>query len=131
MTGMASVLAFLYPAAVPAVDYLVRVSGADDHIAFWNPALGAQPSEGALATTQASAPYLTYISAPAVLQRKRDAAAADLDSDATAEGRKIRAVLLVALDEINILRSAAGLSARTANQLRNAVKNKITSGDAD
>ena len=42
-----------------------------------------------------------------------------------------RAMLLVLLDEINLLRTKAGLPLRTAQQFRQAMRNKITSGDAD
>ena len=43
----------------------------------------------------------------------------------------IRAVALVALDEINLLRAQAGLQDRTFTQMRNAIKGKINSGVVD
>lgn len=43
----------------------------------------------------------------------------------------IRALALVVLDEINTLRAQHALAPRTANQLRNAIKARITAGDAD
>lgn len=43
----------------------------------------------------------------------------------------LRALALVVLDEINTLRAEHSLAARTPTQLRNAIKAKITSGDAD
>ncbi len=70
MVGIASVLAYLYPSAVPLADYVVTHAAGADHITQWNTGtLGAQPDEASLATTQASAPYLTYISAPEVAKR--------------------------------------------------------------
>lgn len=41
--------------------------------------------------------------------------------------RAYRALVLVTLSEINILRAAAGLSARTADQVKTAIKNEIAS----
>jgi hypothetical protein len=43
----------------------------------------------------------------------------------------VRALAAVILDEINILRNAAGLGSRTLNQLRNAIQNKVDSGAVD
>ena len=43
----------------------------------------------------------------------------------------IRALAFVVMDEINILRAQHSLADRTPAQLRNAIKAKITSGDAD
>ena len=43
----------------------------------------------------------------------------------------IKALALTALDEINILRSQAGLQPRTKTQLYNAIKAKIDAGNAD
>lgn len=39
----------------------------------------------------------------------------------------LRAFVLVTLDEVNILRAAAGLGARTTLQLRTAIRNKLGS----
>ncbi len=43
----------------------------------------------------------------------------------------LRALMLVVLDEINALRANAGLTARTMNQLKTAIVNKINAGSAD
>jgi hypothetical protein len=43
----------------------------------------------------------------------------------TSEKRIIKAFALVVLDEINLLRTEAGLTARTTEQLRQAIKNKL------
>lgn len=48
--------------------------------------------------------------------------------DVTALGRIVRALALVTLDEINILRQLHGLAPRTAAQLRTAIETKV---DAD
>lgn len=43
----------------------------------------------------------------------------------------VRAVMLVLLDEVNLLRTAAGLTPRTAAQMKTAINTKITNGSAD
>ena len=43
----------------------------------------------------------------------------------------IRALALVVLDEINLLRDEHALANRTAAQLRTAIKTKIAAGEAD
>ena len=43
----------------------------------------------------------------------------------------LRAVVLVLLDEINVLRQRAGLAPRTVEQVRNALTQKLVSGEAD
>ena len=43
----------------------------------------------------------------------------------------LRALVLVMVDEINILRAEHSLADRTAVQVRTAIKNKLNSGDAD
>jgi hypothetical protein len=60
----------------------------------------------------------------------RTEAVANLANTA-ASFKLIRSLMLVTLDEINILRSAASLTPRTINQLRNAIINKLNVGDAD
>lgn len=63
-----------------------------------------------------------------LLTQQRTQAVSDLSS---ANQKLIRALMLAVLDEINTLRTAAGLSARTATQVRTAIINKINSGAAD
>jgi len=46
-------------------------------------------------------------------------------------GQLLRALALVVLDEVNILRSQHALAPRTANQIKTAIQNKITNKDAD
>lgn len=136
MVGIAAVVSFLYPTAQFPVDCVVALAAGAESIVSWNVAkLGAQPSEVSLAGTQASQPYLDYIAAPAVLQRSKDAARAQaiLNYANGPEGMRVllRAVALVVLDEINILRSAASLAPRTAGQIKTAITNKINAGTAD
>ena len=52
-------------------------------------------------------------------------------STSTNEGRLIKAVLLVILDEVNILRNYHGASTRTLSQLMKAIERKIDNGDVD
>ncbi len=49
------------------------------------------------------------------------------------QGKYNRALLEIFLSEFNIIRThaALGLAPRTANQLKNAIRNKIDSGDVD
>lgn len=49
----------------------------------------------------------------------------------TPNGKIVKALALVVLDEINALRSQHGLANRTAGQLLNAVNNKVDNGDTD
>lgn len=57
--------------------------------------------------------------------------ASEIIDGSTVEGANIRALALVMLDEINVLRSRASLPARTKAQLVTAMKNKLSSGAAD
>lgn len=57
----------------------------------------------------------------AALEAARDATAGELD----ATEALLRAFALVVLDEINVLRAQHGLAARTAAQLKTAVRNKL------
>lgn len=57
----------------------------------------------------------------ALVSAARDAVTAQLDAT---EG-VLRAFMLVVLDEVNILRTQAGLATRTVNQLRTAIRNKL------
>jgi hypothetical protein len=54
-----------------------------------------------------------------------------LSNDIGANPKFVRAVLLVLLDEINVLRTALSLAQRTVAQAKTAVQNKINSGSAD
>ena len=54
-----------------------------------------------------------------------------LDKQSSETEGLIRALALVVLDEINTLRGQHALAPRTAQQLRDAIKNKLTAGDAD
>jgi len=63
--------------------------------------------------------------------RTRASAEASLTRSDDGLGMITRALALVVLDEVNILRSQHALAPRTAAQLKGAIKNKITSKDAD
>lgn len=69
MVDVARVLAFQFPAAVSLVDYVVADDGTGPRLVSWNPALGTQPSPSDLATIEASAPYLAWITPAAALAR--------------------------------------------------------------
>ena len=60
--------------------------------------------------------------------RMRAAAALERDGDAA---QLTRAIMLAILAEINLLRAAVRLPARTAAQLKAAVRNRILNGDVD
>jgi hypothetical protein len=64
---------------------------------------------------------------------RRRSGAKDLLGAAVADGQLIRAVVLVILDEINVIRTNALLSLvpRTATQVRTAIANKLDAGSAD
>lgn len=156
MVGIASVILFLHPAAVPLVDFVVSSDTTAEHLTFWNTAgLGPQPSEATLAATQASPAYQTYISQAAVDQRARDDAASAFATSPTAIGKSDRAAASLIVDEINILRqrdrdrsddvaaatsladlkirwaARTALTDRTLAQAKTAWQNKISSGVAD
>ena len=59
----------------------------------------------------------------AELEASRDAAAAQLDQTEDV----LRAFMLLVIDELNILRANDGLNARTAAQLKTAIRNKLGS----
>ena len=61
----------------------------------------------------------------------RARAKAALDRASSEQEGLLRAALLVVLDELNSLRAQHSLPARTPEQLRTAIKNKLTAGDAD
>jgi len=48
MVNLPAALAYLYPSAIPLVDYGVQDDGQGPYIAFWSAALGAQPTAAQL-----------------------------------------------------------------------------------
>lgn len=83
-----------------------------------------------LKAAEAAALQSEWDAAPAVMAAERQAtgrnsAKQGLDSPA------IKAVLLVILDEINALRTAAKLTNRTVAQMRQAIIDKIDAGSID
>lgn len=59
----------------------------------------------------------------AMLEAARDQVATQLDQ----QENIIRAFMLIVLDEVNLLRTQHGLSERTVQQLRNAIRDKLGS----
>ncbi len=152
------VIEFAFPNAIPYIDYKAvnHQDGNGDVLDFWNTTkLGAKPSQSALENIEASAPYITFISAPAVLQRFRDSAALAVNSDTAALYKALRAAAAVLVDEINVIRqwemsfktevaaasSLADLKTRVATlpalpdrtlaQAKTAIQAKITAGLVD
>lgn len=68
-----------------------------------------------------------------ILSAQRTGAVNELTNDPTANAKFIRAVFLVELDEINLIRSllVPSQTPRTVAQFKTAVQNKINSGSAD
>lgn len=152
---VATVLAYLYPAADPRTDYRVVADGSGERIQQWNPALGPQPTPAELGTAEASAGFQAYIAPSAIAQRFRVLAASGLDADATPPYKILRGTAAVLVDEINLLRewivafkaataaatSLANLQTRvaalpdlpdrTVAQAKTAIQNKITAGAVD
>lgn len=83
-----------------------------------------------LEVDQAAFDIATVVSDPAPL---RTQAISELLTDGSPNAKFIRAVLLVILDEINVIRALlpGPPSPRTVTQLKNAVQAKITSGASD
>src|SRR3954469_10785963 len=73
------------------------------------------------------------LDAAAIQADQRVGAVTQMNADASANSKFIRAVLLVILDEVNVIRGnfAPALAARTPAQLKTAIQNKINSGAAD
>lgn len=67
------------------------------------------------------------------LAAERLGAFANLVNGTDPNNKLMRAILLVILDEINVIRGllAPSQSARTVVQMKNAIQNKLTSGTAD
>lgn len=110
------------------------VNTPDFDVADWiiNPDLSAvrgQPSKYWVITgdsvtlmDQAARDVVDAAEAAAILAANRAAEKARYDNE-----RLIRAVVLVKLDEINAVRAASALPARTAAQLKTAIESKIDS----
>jgi hypothetical protein len=73
-------------------------------------------------------PPLTPTEITAVL---RSAAIRIISTEADGQAKVLRAVLLVIMDELNILRNLHSLPPRIATQIKTAVQQKINSGDSD
>lgn len=77
------------------------------------------------------APALPGLTPTQVNDALRSWALTDLLTSKDSKAVLMRAILLVVLDEVNVIRTQLGLQARTAAQFRTAVQNKINSGAAD
>lgn len=124
MVTLAQAIEYLFPNAKPLVDYTVEDKGEGPYIKQWNAAIGTQP-------TQAQLDAVTQAMIDTSLQQRLYTAAKALTAANDMRSKQQKAVVLVLRDEINILRAAAGLSARTVAQLRNAINGKIDAGEAD
>lgn len=92
-----------------------------------------QEDEDAMDAAIAAGDYAAWQAAhggDAALTSRREAKEA-LDKATSRMESLIRAFALVVLDEFNTLRDQHGLAARTAAQLRSAIKGKLDAGDAD
>jgi hypothetical protein len=122
----------------PIVDYLVKSDGGTVTVQWFSS--DPQPTEQQIndwATDAVNLPngqtfsqWLADHGGDSTLTLRRSAKEA---LDDTAEGRSalVRAALLVFMDEVNTLRAIHSLPARTGSQLRTAIANKLTAGDAD
>jgi len=145
MVTTSEAIEVLYPLAISNIDFVCEVSG----IIKWDSAkLGTQPTQAQLdAVTRAQ------VDAAKALKYRTEAKSAL--SAAKADSATLRALLLIILDEFNLhtaktnsiltaidnattlatLKTAVAaitdLPTRTAQQLRNAIQNKIDAGDAD
>lgn len=68
---------------------------------------------------------------PAYINLRDRARAQERLNLSSSEGKVLRALVAVLLDEINILRQNASLPTRTLIQARNAIVNKLNSGTVD
>lgn len=75
----------------------------------------------------------TPMDSASVLASDRASAISSFLSDTSGNAKVLRAVMLVLLDEVNVIRAllSGPPAARTATQFRTAVQNKINSGAAD
>lgn len=128
---------------VVAVFVLIRSTGAADEVRNYGETLTQTEVEAALTAEGVGEHfYLTprdYLNAqPVVIKpydpvQLRTQAISNLNTDNQATSKLQRAVFLVTLDEINLIRSllVPAQSPRTVTQFKNAVQNKLTSGAAD
>lgn len=115
----------------PVLDFRVDVAGGGVITLQWLHG-DPQPTEAEVDAQAGTQVYIDWVAEhggdATKTRRKRAGDAVDgrAQSDIV-----LRAALLVIMDEINTLRAEHSLAARTAAQFRNAIKGKISSGDAD
>lgn len=97
----------------------------------WLDGVQTQPTTQELATARTDC--LATLTPAGILTKQRADAVTQLNTDPSANAKVIRAVFLVTLDEINVIRGLLVPSQppRTMAQFRTAVANKINSGAAD
>lgn len=110
----------------PGAIWIVR-----DQTIEWLDAVQVQPT--ALELQTAKTDCLATLTPAGILAGQRAAAITQLNIDPSGNAKVIRAVFLVTLDEVNLIRSllVPAQPARTMTQFRTAVQNKINSGAAD
>ncbi len=154
MNNLAAIISFLYQSARPQIDYSIENAGIGPFISYWNVAtLGQQPLQATLDATAISEPFLLWVSThggDAELTLRRQAKEA-FNRQQELEVA-LRAVVLVAADEVNAIRqtwtdfktqvaaattladlktrvaSLPNMPQRTNDQVRTAVLGKIDAG---
>jgi hypothetical protein len=147
MAGISDALRALFPNAESGTDYRVENPGTGDRIAFWNSAIGTQPTQQQLeAVTQGAADtaalQVSYARAKALLtaddpiSKKEKAVLLVILDEFNAHATKINAVL-TAFDQTTYAAARTAAQAitdypqRTAAQIKTSVANKIDAGDAN
>ena len=134
----AKVLRFMEPTLSQPDDYqLIDRESTGIEFEYWN--TGPEPTEQEIIDAsndltvvngQTFSQWLAEHGGDPVATFRRQAKEA-LDKQSSETEGLIRALALVVLDEINTLRGQHALAPRTAQQLRDAIKSKLTAGDAD
>lgn len=133
-----AILQFLIRGSAPDRDFSVIQDAAGTRINRWERA-EREPTEQEIAdaandlTTvggQVFSEWLAEHGGDPALTSRREAREALALADSRIE-TLLRALALVVMDEINILRAQHGLAPRTGSQIRLAISNKIDSGEAD
>jgi hypothetical protein len=81
------------------------------------------------ATAQEQATFVTAAATDDNLQQR--VSALNLANNNPIQRKILMAIVSVLLDEINTLRTTAGLGTRSMNQAKTAIQNKINSGSVD
>jgi hypothetical protein len=125
MVTMADAVHVLFPAAVNGVDFVVQDDGQGPYLASWKAALGAQPTADQLAAVTQ-----VQVDAQAAADQHGPAQVA-LSALRSPLAVLLRAVVATMVDGLNQVRAKVGLASLPAAQVRQAIVNHITAGDAD